>query len=313
MAKIKKPTGHNYNPLKHKPRGITPGAFEKVYWPYMPILLVVLVGLGLALQPGSWGRVFNSNGKVLAYATEMNRSSLLNETNQLRVKDNLADLSMNAKLTRAAQAKAEDMVKHDYWSHNAPDGKTPWAFVRASDYSYRKLGENLAAGFGDSDSVVRAWYASQSHRQNLLDSKYSEVGFGVANISDFKAAGGGPMTVVAAMYGQPGGTASTAGPLETSNPPATTESSTAGQSLAAKTSRAELAFAKTPFGSVATSLVLITLLGAVGFWAGRHLMAVRRAWVKSERFVIRHPAMDLFLLGIVVLSLILSQTAGLIQ
>src|SRR5438132_3215953 len=76
-------------------------------------------------------------------------------------------------------------------------------FCFKSGYLYQKLGENLAAGFSDEQSTVNGWMASPPHRENLLDSAFSDVGFGFANNPDYTSAGGGPMTIVVAFYGNP--------------------------------------------------------------------------------------------------------------
>ncbi|MBI4034498.1 hypothetical protein HY380_01215 [Candidatus Saccharibacteria bacterium] len=313
-AKIKKPPGHDYNPFRHKPRGVHPRAFEKVYWPYLPLILLVSLVLGVVAQPGAVSRLIGGQSRVLSYAVEMSRDGLLSSANAQRATENLPDLRLNARLDKAAQVKANDMAKRDYWSHSAPGGKSPWTFVLMQNYDYRKLGENLAAGFGDSTAVTRAWLASPTHRQNLMDSAYSDVGFGVANIADYSAAGGGPMTLVVAYYGQPASSATQSSPVApTTNPPASTLTVLDERRLGASTSRAQLSLASLPLAPYATAGVIVAGLAAVGFWAGRHFIGFRRAWLKSERFVIRHPAVDLFLISFAFLSLLLSQTAGLIQ
>lgn len=314
-AKIKKPPGHNYNPFRHKPRNVHPRAFEKVYWPYLPLILLVSLMLAVAAQTGGLSRlVHETKSQVLSYSANMSDSALLLATNAQRANVNLADLTLNGKLDRAAQAKVKDMTKRNYWSHNTPSGRTPWTFVIAQNYNFQKLGENLAAGFSDSSAVVNAWLASPTHRQNLLDPAYTSVGFGYANKDNYTAAGGGPMTVVVAFYGQAPDERRASTPAPTSDhPPATTETPTSGSALADRTTRAELAFAKSPLAPIATSVAAIGLLGAICTWLGRHFIALRRAWQKGEKFVIKHPALDLFLLAVAILSFILSQTAGFIQ
>lgn len=142
-------------------------------------------------------------GRVLSYATGMSTSGLLSSTNSARSGNGVAGLNLNSKLNAAAQAKADDMATRNYWSHNTPEGNSPWTFVTAQGYSYQKLGENLASGFNNEQATVDGWMASTGHRENLLDPAFSEVGFGYANNPDYTAAGGGPMTIVVAFYGQP--------------------------------------------------------------------------------------------------------------
>lgn len=140
---------------------------------------------------------------MLSYATSMSVGGLLADTNTSRAQNGVASLKLNGKLDAAAQAKANDMASRNYWSHNTPEGNPPWVFVTAQGYSYQKLGENLAAGFGDEQATINGWMASPPHRENLLDPAFSDVGFGYANNPNYTSAGGGPMTIVVAFYGKP--------------------------------------------------------------------------------------------------------------
>ena len=117
------------------------------------------------------------NPGVLGYASNISISDLLKYTNEQRNEP----VVLNTKLSQAARAKAEDMFADQYWAHTSPQGKDPWTFVTASGYSYLFAGENLARDFADSKAVVDAWMKSPSHRENLLNSRYKDVGFAVVN------------------------------------------------------------------------------------------------------------------------------------
>ena len=136
---------------------------------------------------------------VLGYASNINVSDLLNDTNQVRNENGLKTLRLNPELTEAAQKKAEHMFANNYWAHIAPDGTTPWDFVLAESYDYSYAGENLAKNFNNSDSVVEAWINSPSHKENLLSTNYDEIGFAVVNgVLD-----GYETTLVVQMFGRP--------------------------------------------------------------------------------------------------------------
>jgi len=72
-----------------------------------------------------------------------------------------------------------DMINKDYWAHAAPDGTQPWKFFIDFGYKYRYAGENLARDFSNASSAVDAWMASPTHKENMLSSKYKEIGIGV--------------------------------------------------------------------------------------------------------------------------------------
>ncbi len=204
----------------HKPKGLSDYAFKKVYWPYIPVVLVISALLTFGSQTGALASIVkHPDGKVLSYSTSMSISGLLSDTNAARASNGVARLKLNSKLDAAAQAKANDMASRNYWSHNTPEGNPPWIFVSAQGYSYQKLGENLAAGFADEQSTINGWMASPPHRENLLDPAFNDVGFGYANNPNYTSAGGGPMTIVVAFYGKPKVLATkTATPAITSKP-----------------------------------------------------------------------------------------------
>jgi len=100
-------------------------------------------------------------------------------TNQKRQENGLPPLQLNGMLAQAAEGKAQDMFAKNYWAHIAPDGTTPWYFIKSAGYEYLYAGENLARGFTTASDTVSAWMASPSHRENMLSKNYNEVGFAV--------------------------------------------------------------------------------------------------------------------------------------
>lgn len=350
MAKIK--TGAT-NSHKTKPNNVHRRAFEKVYWPYIPIILIIGVLLSIGLQTGSLAAYAkHPGGRVLAYANSMTLGSLLADTNAQRAANGFGALSLNSKLDSAAQANADDMAARDYWSHYTPDGNPPWIWVTNQGYSYQKLGQNLATGFDDEQSTINGWMASPPHRENLLDPDYTDVGFGYANVPDYTAAGGGPMTVVVAFYGQPRVlAASTAAPTSTApgssapaartaapepaipaasqtappaSQPAADESSSPKQPAATttpkakitpsvKSSRLQLALGNSSATSILTVAFVMAALAIGLLWLRRHGRALHRYLIKGEHYALLHPLTDIGLLVIGCLLFILSQTAGLTQ
>jgi hypothetical protein len=342
MAKIKT---RNSDSHKTKPKGTKKHAFERVYWPYIPLVIAVSLLLSLGSSGGAISAAMHHPlGRVLSYSTSMSIGGLLNDTNVQRSANGVAGLSLNAKLDAAAQAKADDMAARDYWSHYTPEGNPPWIFVNAQGYSYQKLGENLATGFSDEQSTIDGWMASPPHRENLLDPAFSDVGFGFANNPDYTAAGGGPMTIVVAFYGQPqvlGATTTApatpsqpaavhsantsaappvaetpvaaAAPPDTSKQAATTDTPKAKIVAPATTSHLQLAAPRVGLGPLATRLSVVLALVIILAWANRHLRALHRFLLKGERYAIGHPLTDLAFLFIAAMLFILSQTAGLIQ
>jgi len=136
---------------------------------------------------------------VLGFATDISVNKLFELTNSERTKNNLPALTYNEKLSEAAYQKGQDMFRKNYWAHYAPDGKAPWDFILGSGYQYEYAGENLAKNFLFSRAVVDGWMNSASHKQNILRSDYTDVGFAVVN----GVLNGEETTLVVQMFGQP--------------------------------------------------------------------------------------------------------------
>lgn len=352
-AKTKRPASRSSRRYKHKPRGVSDKIFEKAHWPYLPVLLIAVFLVSITANSGVLASaVKNPSAKVLAYATSMSVNGLLASTNNARAAEGVAALQLNSKLNAAAKAKADDMAARNYWSHNTPEGNPPWIFVSSQNYAYLKLGENLAAGFDSEQATINGWLASPPHKQNMMDTAFSEVGFGFANNPNYTSAGGGPMTIVVAFYGKP--TGSQAAPAPTAkkapppapvppaqppapqppapqpvvapppapapqapnlqpNQPVTTDSPRGGITLAVRTSRAQVAFAKMPLSSFATGMATFGMIAAAGLWVSRHALGFRRAVAAGESYVVKHPLIDAGLVTVGILSYLIIQTAGFVQ
>jgi len=83
----------------------------------------------------------------------------------------------NATLAEASRLHAEDMARHDYFSHGGRDGSDPAQRVERAGYRYRMTGENIAAG-GDmqAETAVAGWIKSPAHCANLMNPAYTEMG-----------------------------------------------------------------------------------------------------------------------------------------
>ena len=118
---------------------------------------------------------------VLGYSSEITAQKVLDQTNQERSKLGLPALKYNSLLSQSATQKAQDMFANNYWAHTSPSGTTPWNFFKNVGYKYSVAGENLARDFYDTESLMKAWMNSPTHKENIISSKYQEIGIGVVN------------------------------------------------------------------------------------------------------------------------------------
>ncbi len=320
-----------------------------VYHPYLPLVLASLVFL--ILQTYWQPRHYSNDQGVLAYATSVSQSGLLQATNQQRQNNGRGLLTLNSQLSQAAQAKANDMATRNYWSHNTPEGNAPWVFIAQTGYSYTQAGENLAYGFLTSDDTVTGWMNSPSHRDNLLNTAYLDVGFGFANNPDYQSSG--PETIVVAMYGTPQVKSATAPAAPTKPPASTTPAPTITQSQKstapassspapttpqspsasdnkpttekiATTSQPKLAAVSAKKISRlevltrgatpwASTFLLLIAITTLTYLSVSHAVGLHRFFIRSEKYLAHHIAFDLALVVVLAICHQLSRTAGFIR
>lgn len=120
--------------------------------------------------------VYKFNTAIIDSLAAIYANVLVLLTNKDRAAQNISELKTNSLLEKAAQMKADDMASKGYFAHNTPDGKTPWYWIQKAGYSYVVAGENLAVNFVDSEDVQKAWMASPTHRANIVNSRFTEIG-----------------------------------------------------------------------------------------------------------------------------------------
>ncbi len=136
------------------------------------ILLLIIVKLILPQSAFQLASFINS-------IPTFDSREIIKFTNKSRIAKNLPSLKANAQLDLAASKKLNDMATKEYFAHISPAGINPWYWIKESQYQYRAAGENLAIGFPTARETVLAWLDSPSHRDNLLNNQYIDIGVAV--------------------------------------------------------------------------------------------------------------------------------------
>lgn len=185
--------GNHYRPHLVRLHGIT-------------AVLIVAVLLQVVYGFATSGRL-----EVLGRVSNISVSDLLADTNTAREQSSLPDLKVNDKLSTAAFAKAQDMFANNYWAHTSPSGVTPWKWIGDAGYNYDVAGENLAKNYPTAQATLDAWMNSPTHRANILNNKYQDIGFAVVD----GMLDGRNTTLVVAYYGAPATAAAVEGAKDT--------------------------------------------------------------------------------------------------
>ena len=126
----------------------------------------------------------------------INAENVLRLMNEYRAAEGLPPLREDPRLMRAAEDRMRHMEELGYWSHQSPDGMSPFVWLAARDYTYRTAGENLANGFETPQVLVESWMESPGHRANILGSQYEDVGIAIIDGSTTHPAAGKSVVVL---------------------------------------------------------------------------------------------------------------------
>lgn len=138
------------------------------------ITLILIILISVFFLGFSFARYYFLHKTVLGESIVS--SVLIDLTNATREKYGGSKLAKSEKLEIASNLKAEDMAKYQYFSHNSPTGVTPWHWIKQAGYDFLYAGENLAIDFTQSKDVEDAWLKSPTHKANILDNKFTEIG-----------------------------------------------------------------------------------------------------------------------------------------
>lgn len=123
--------------------------------------------------------------------------SIIALTNNERSTYDIAPLRYNTELSKAASAKAQYILDNDSFSHEGEAGETFSSWIRSTGYTYTRVGENLAIHFDNPDDILEAWLDSPTHRKNLLNPLFEDIGLAVVT-GEYK---GKTTTVVVQLFG----------------------------------------------------------------------------------------------------------------
>jgi uncharacterized protein YkwD len=117
---------------------------------------------------------------------DIEEQALLDLLNRYRAEQGSPPLTLDDRLTAAADWMSNDMAENGYFSHVDSLGRDPNARVAAFGYP-GGVGENLARShfFSTGQNVLNAWKQSSGHNANMLNSLWNVVGIGRAYSADW--------------------------------------------------------------------------------------------------------------------------------
>lgn len=108
------------------------------------------------------------------------QQAVLDLVNARRATAGVGPLTIDSRLTAAAEVQAGYQASHSTLSHTGAGGSLPWDRIRAQGYPYCWAGENAAYGYASPKAVVSAWMSDAPHRANLLNAHFRNMGLASA-------------------------------------------------------------------------------------------------------------------------------------
>lgn len=105
-------------------------------------------------------------------------AQMLELVNQERAKAGLAPLAPDPEATEVARRHSIDMFGRGYFSHNTPEGKTPFDRMREGGVRFVTAGENLALA-PTLPLAHNGLMNSPGHRANILRPQFGRVAIGI--------------------------------------------------------------------------------------------------------------------------------------
>lgn len=119
------------------------------------------------------------NAAAVEPSNEITAANVLRLMNEYRAQEGLAPLQADVLLDQAASDRMQHMEDESYWSHESPEGLSPFYWLGQRQYHYRAAGENLAYGFETARLLVQSWMESRGHRANILSADYEDCGIAI--------------------------------------------------------------------------------------------------------------------------------------
>lgn len=104
--------------------------------------------------------------------------TILELVNSARTSAGAGKITYSEELAKIAMDKAKDMVENGYFSHQSKIYGTPFEMMRSYGISFKAAAENIA-GNQTVEKAFYSWMASSSHKENILNPEYDEMGVGV--------------------------------------------------------------------------------------------------------------------------------------
>lgn len=132
----------------------------------------------ITVKPGD-NQTISLGFQIKNFSTDLiSEKEMFELINQERKKQGILPLILNDKLKEVARLHARDMFARGYFSHDTPEGLSPFDRMSQANISFNQAAENLA--FAPSLALAHdGLMKSPGHRANILSPDFKKLGIGV--------------------------------------------------------------------------------------------------------------------------------------
>lgn len=129
-------------------------------------------------------------GHVVYSQSAVDKDLILALVNKARTADCLCgteeqksapSLQWDKALEKAAQKHANDMARKKFFSHTGSDQSSVSKRVEREKFEWSIVGENIAMGHMDEETVVNGWMNSPGHCKNIMNPEFKYMGVAVSS------------------------------------------------------------------------------------------------------------------------------------
>lgn len=146
--------------------------------------IIALCALGACGSTGGGSSVSTltapSTGGTPTAPSAPSNNSFSGMLNNVRAANGAGPVAYDSRLGRAAQAHANDMLRHGYFDHTGRDGSSAGDRIKRAGYDWKTWGENIARGQSTEQQVMQGWTNSPGHHANNIEPSFEDFGLAKA-------------------------------------------------------------------------------------------------------------------------------------
>ena len=144
------------------------------------LALATVLGVAILMPSAAVATTTTVDAATLTAA----QTAMVSALNGDRAANGLVPVRVDARLMAIAQARSDNMVANDYFSHTQPDGQNVFDILTAQHITWYNAGEIIVENNYAMDYTVsvanRQWMGSPGHKAIILSSDLNYVGVGLA-------------------------------------------------------------------------------------------------------------------------------------